>query len=136
MGSRDALGDVLGVAVPGLAKGEGGLGGAAVDVALAADVKVGPLGDGVGARDVGRVGLEEVGLVEGGDGRDAGEDDEEEEEERAAHEDEADEAEGGVCGMLAICSGSGVVGLAQLGGCGGGMRNGGIEVRHTGTSPL
>lgn len=97
VGAGNARGDVGGVAVPGMAKGQGGLGLAAIGVTLAADVEVGPLGDAVvGAVNARRVGLEEVGLAEGGDGGYAGEDDEEEEEQRGAHEDEADEAEGGV----------------------------------------
>lgn len=96
VGAGDAGGDVVGVLIPGVAKGEGGLGLAAVEVVLAADVKIGPLGDVVGAADARGVGLKEVGLVEGGAVGDAGEDDEEEEEEGDAHEDEAGEAEGGV----------------------------------------
>lgn len=97
VGAGDARGDVGGVAVPGVAEGEGGLGLAAVGVAFTADVEVGPLGDAVGAVNARRVGLEEVSLAKGRDGGDAGEDDEEEEEQRNAHEDEADQAEGGVC---------------------------------------
>lgn len=79
-----------GVAVPGMAKGEGGLGLATVLVARAADVEVGPLANVVGAVDARCIGLKKVRLVERGAVGDAGEDDEEEEEEGCGHEDEAD----------------------------------------------
>lgn len=102
--ASNAGGDVLGVLVPGVAKGHGGRSTAAVRVALAADVEVGPLANVIGAIDALGVGLEEVGLVEGGAVGNTGEDDEEEEQKGGSHHYEADEAEGGVCeDWLALC---------------------------------
>lgn len=92
----ERAGRVLGVRVPGLAKGGRGTGLAAVVVALAAEVKVGPLGDVAGAGDAAGVGAEEVDLVEGRGVFYAGEDEEPEEEEGAGHEDEGSDAQGPV----------------------------------------
>jgi hypothetical protein len=83
-------------AVPGLAEGGRGVRTAAVLVAVAAEVEVGPLRDGTGAGDAVGVGPEEVGFVEGRVAGDAREDDEPQEQEGAREEDEPDDAEGGV----------------------------------------
>lgn len=93
LGALEAIGDVLGVAVPGVSEGVGRLGLGAVLVVGAADVEVGPLAGVEGARDALGVSLEEVGLVEGGDVGDTAEDDEEEHQDGRSHHDEAYEAD-------------------------------------------
>lgn len=80
-GADEGLGRAGRVGRPGLAKGRCRACVAAVAVAPAAEVEVGPLGGVAGARDGRGVGAEEVGLVEGGDVCDAREDDEPQEEE-------------------------------------------------------
>jgi hypothetical protein len=62
----DQLGRRVGwVSRPGMSDRRVGRGLAAVQVAVTADVEVGPLGDGLGARDAGGVGAEEEGAVQG-----------------------------------------------------------------------
>ena len=96
LAAAEARGDVGGVAVPGLAEGGRGVGGAAVEVVAAAEVEVGPLGDGSGAGDARGVGAQEVRLLEGRRVGQAGEDDEEEKEDGGGHEDQGREAEGSI----------------------------------------
>lgn len=89
MGAAETRRDILGVTVPGEAKGDGGMGIAAVLVATAADEEVGPLGDVAGAGDAAGVGAEVVRLAEGGVVCDAGEDEEPDEEEGSGEKGEA-----------------------------------------------
>lgn len=96
MATDERVRGVLGVAVPGFAKGRRGTSRAAVLIVAAAEVEIGPLGDVAGAGDAGGVGAEKVDLVERGDVADAGEDDEPQEEEGAAEEDDAGGAQEGV----------------------------------------
>ena len=65
----------------------------AVDIAGAADVEVGPLGDRARPCYEGGVCAQEVGLVERRGGRHAGEDDEEGQDQRSREEDEGNEAQ-------------------------------------------
>lgn len=88
MASNDVLRGVPRTAAPGLSKRRRRTSATAAVVVLAAEVEVGPLGDGAGAGDAGGVGAEEVGLVEGSCVGDTGEDGEEEEDEGAGDEDE------------------------------------------------
>lgn len=96
VGAADVARHAVGIAVPGGAEGRRGVGAAAVLVALAAHVEVGPLGDIAGAVDARGVGAQEVGVVERRGRGHAREDDEEEQDQGAGHQDEACDAEGGV----------------------------------------
>lgn len=93
LGALETIGDVLGVAVPGVAEGVCGLGLGAVGVSGSADVEVSPLAYVFGTGDALGLSLEEVGLVERGDIGDTGEDDEEKHQDGRSHHDEADEAD-------------------------------------------
>ena len=65
----------------------------AVDIAGAADVEEGPLGDVARPGYEGRVGSQEVGLVEGRGGCHTGQDDEEGQDQRSRQEDEGHKAQ-------------------------------------------
>jgi hypothetical protein len=96
VGTVERRRDVGGASIPSLAKRRCGARAAAVVVVPTAEVEVGPLGLGAGASDARRVGPEEVGLVEGRNVGDAGQNDEPQEEERAGKEDDAKKAEASV----------------------------------------
>ena len=94
--SHELAGRTTGIRAPGLAKGGRWTSLAAVLVVGSAEVEVGPLGDVAGAGDALGLGLEEVGLVEGGCVCDAGEDDEEEHYNGSGDEDEGGNAKGAI----------------------------------------